>query len=347
MSDQKIKKNQRPLSEKMIFVFCLIVLIYIMFQVFRELSPYIKINVSQLLVLKTIFLSILFEAFPFVLIGIFVSSIIQILIPSHIFDSILCKNKALGFAAALFSGVLFPVCDCATVPVAARLMKKGVPAPIAVTFLLAAPIVNPIVILSTYYAFPGYPFIAVYRVITGLLVAFLTGILFMLFPESKKASYIKNVKTSDHDCCHHEHEEHSSGFQAVFIHAAGEFFEVGGYLIAGAALSSIIQVFVPKDIMVNLGSNSVLSLLVMMLAAFILSICSTSDAFIARSFAGSIPIASVMGFMVLGPMLDLKNLFMLFGGFKKGFVIKLIAVILIVSFIVLMTITNFLFRWWA
>jgi uncharacterized membrane protein YraQ (UPF0718 family) len=159
-------------------------------------------------------------------------------------------------------------------------------------------------------------------------------------------SYIRKTGFSEHDCCD-ENDHHASGFEAVLTHAAGEFFEVGGYLIAGAALSSVIQVFVPKGIMTGLGASSVLSLLLMMLAAFILSICSTSDAFIARSFANSIPITSVMGFMVLGPMLDLKNLFMLFGSFKKGFVVKLVIGILITSLIVLMTVTKLLFRWWS
>ena len=352
MIDQKVEKRKRTFSDKAIPMVGLLVFLYLLFQILRTVAPEIKIDISKLLILKTVFLSILFEAFPFILIGIFVSSIIQVVIPSRFLDRIFSKNKILGFTAALFSGVIFPVCDCATVPVAARLMKKGVPAPIAITFLLAAPIVNPIVILSPLYAFPGYPFIAVFRVITGLLVAFFTGLIFTLLPKGKTADYFKHIETKGHDH-HHEHHEHNHGnehlsvFEAVLTHAAEEFFEGGGYLIAGAALSSVIQVYVPKGVMTYLGTNSVISLLLMMLAAFILSICSTSDAFIGRSFASSIPIASVMGFMVLGPMLDIKNLFMLFGNFRKSFVIKFVIVILITAFVVLMTITKFLFRWWA
>jgi Predicted permeases len=335
----------------MILMIGLLVLLYLTFQILHAFAPAIKTEMSQLLRLKTVFLSILFEAFPFILIGIFVSSIIQEVIPAQFLDRIFSKNKALGFMAALLFGAVFPVCDCATVPVAARLMKKGVPVPVAVTFLLSAPIVNPIVILSTFYAFPGYPFIAAFRVITGLLVALVTGLLFTLLPAYKTDGYLKHLEAKGHDHRHEQREHEENGrlsvFEAVLTHAAEEFFEVGGYLIAGAALSSVIQVCVPKDVMTGLGANGILSLLLMMLAAFVLSICSTSDAFIARSFAGNIPIASVMGFMVLGPMLDLKNLFMLFGNFKKGFVFRLVAAILITSFIILATVTKLLFRWWA
>lgn len=349
--EREAEKNKRSLSDKIIFGFGLLVLIYLLFEVFRVWTPRISVDPSRLLILRTVFLSILFEAFPFVLIGIFVSSAIQVLVPSSVFDRVFSKNKALGFAAALFAGLLFPVCDCATVPVAARLMKKGVPPPIAVTFLLAAPIVNPIVILSTLYAFPGYPSVAVCRVAVGLLVALLTGMLLMLLPSARPIENSKGTgahEAHECDCCHPGTEaEGQSGFEALLTHAAEEFFEVGGYLIVGAAFSSVLQTFVPKGTMTALGSSDTLSLLLMMLAAFILSICSTSDAFIARAFAATIPISSVMGFMVLGPMLDLKNLFLLFGNLRKGFALKLVFFILLVSLLVLTAVPKLLFGWWG
>ena len=154
------------------------------------------------------------------------------------------------------------------------------------------------------------------------------------------------------ECCHcAEHSHHKKRtiekLEEILKHASYEFFDVGKYLIFGAILSSIIQVYIPQNMMTNLGTHAVLPLLIMMLAAFVLSICSTSDAFIARTFANSIPISSVMGFMILGPMLDIKNLFMLMGNFKKQFVVKFVVTVFAIAFVVLMTVTKLLFGWWS
>lgn len=336
-------------SGKALF-FLLLVLVYLAFEIFRALLPS-GIRVPGLQTLNAVFLSILFEAFPFVLIGVFVSSVIQVLLPARLIERIFLKRKALGFFAAMFAGIVFPVCDCATVPVAARLIKKGVPVPIAITFLLSAPLVNPIVILSTLYAFPGYPFIAVCRAATGLLIALLAGAAFSLLPENKR-KVTAAMEVGACDCGLRTGAGlRKSGFwgkaEAVLGHASGEFFNVGIYLIIGAMISSILQVYLPKSVMTGLGGNRILSVLSMMFAAFILSICSTSDAFIARTFANVIPIGSVMGFMVLGPMLDLKNLMLLLANFRKGFVLRFLLILLPIAFVVLITFTRFLFGWWS
>ena len=288
--------------------------------------------------LVTVFLSILYEAFPFILIGIFVSSLIQVLIPSSILERIFSKNRLVGYLAALFAGVIFPVCDCATVPVTARLIRKGVPVPIAVTFYLAAPIVNPIVIVSTLYAFPGQPSVALFRVVLGLLVALAVG---LILPKAAPAAILNSSETAACDCSdeHHHGDAEQSRLQSVLRHAASEFFDVGVYLIIGALISSVIQTFVPKDFLSDIGGSIILSVFIMMLASFILSICSTSDAFIARTFANALPLGAVMGFMVLGPMLDLKNVLLLLGNFKKRFVLKLVLTVSVVAFFILLTFT--------
>lgn len=336
-------------ADRAVPLICLLAAIYVLFEGLRVWLPRLHIDIEPLLSLRTVFLSILLESLPFLLIGIFVSSAISVLVPASLLERIFTRNRAFGFAAALFGGLLFPVCDCATVPVAARLIKKGVPPPVAVTFLLAAPIMNPIVILSTLYAFPGYPSVAVYRVALGLLVALSTGLAFSALPGACEATRLLRMEVCD-DCCGENRWEEGprlSGFEAVVLHAAGEFFEVGGYLIAGAAFSSVLQVFVPKTALTALAGNETWSLLVMMLAAFLLSICSTADAFIGRAFASAIPISSVMGFLVLGPMLDLKNILLLLGHFRKRFVCLLILVLIPLSFIVFLLLPKLLFRWWA
>ncbi|MBU3190174.1 permease [Clostridium bowmanii] len=293
---------------------------------------------------SSVFLSILIQAFPFILFGVFVSSVIQVFVTSEKIIRIFPKNRILQFIVAIFAGAFFPVCDCAIVPVAARLIKKGVPLPAAVTFMLAAPIVNPIVIASTLYAFPGQPSIAIYRFCIGILVALFVGIVFVFSPE-KDIMLLSNVNEIACDCglCG-DNYDNKKGFgrniDAVFRHATTEFFTVGKFLIIGSFLSSLMQTIIPKDVFSNLGRGSIISLLIMMLFAFILSVCSTSDAFIARSFTNQFSMGSVMGFLVLGPMIDIKNLLMLLGSFQKRFVIKLVILIFVISFEILLVFTT-------
>ncbi|GCD08754.1 permease [Clostridium tagluense] len=288
---------------------------------------------------NTIFLSILIQAFPFILFGVFFSSIIQVFVSTEKITKIFPKNTALQFIVAISAGFFFPVCDCAIVPVGARLVKKGVPLPAAITFMLAAPIVNPIVIASTLYAFPNQPLIAVYRTCLGIIVAFFVGLVFLLSPE-KNPMLLDNNNKSFCNCgfCSDDYNN-IDGFRqridAIFKHAGSEFFGVGKFLIIGSFLSSIMQTIIPKDLFPTLGGGIIISILIMMLFAFILSVCSTSDAFIARPFINQFPLGSVMGFLVLGPMLDIKNLLMLLGNFEKRVVIKLVILITVISFVVL------------
>jgi uncharacterized membrane protein YraQ (UPF0718 family) len=339
--DAQLIVKKKSAFEILLIPFILLIAAYLAYQLCRAFLPQ-QPDFAPLQNLVTVFLSILYEAFPFILIGIFVSSFIQVLVSPTLLERIFTRNKVVGYIAALFAGVIFPVCDCATVPVVARLIKKGVPVPIAITFFLAAPIVNPIVIASTLYAFPGHPIVAIYRVVFGLLIALITGMIFQGLPLLSSAETITIDRGADETgcCCeHHRSHEESSRFQVVLKHAAAEFFEVGVYLIIGALISSIIQTFVPKSAMIGLGGSIVLSTLSMMMAAFIMSICSTSDAFIARSFANALPMSSVMGFLLLGPMIDLKNLLLLMGSFRKPFVLKLVVTVVLVAFSILLIFT--------
>jgi uncharacterized membrane protein YraQ (UPF0718 family) len=286
-----------------------------------------------------IFLSILIQAIPFILIGILLSSILQVAIPSETIVRLFPQKKATGFITAIFAGVFFPVCDCAIVPVATRLIKKGVPLPVAITFMLSAPLVNPIVIASTLYAFPKQPTIALLRVSIGILIAVIVGATFLFFKE-KKSIFKRSLDNIHCSCgCCSDRIQNKTGIikklELIFMHASTEFFQVGKFLIIGAFFSSLFQVCISKDIFNNLWGHKILSLLVMMLAAFVFSICSTSDAFIAKTFSLQFSTGAIMGFLVLGPMIDIKNMLMLLASFKKSFVIKLIATIFIVTFLIL------------
>lgn len=327
---------------------------YLIFQILRSASISDFFDVGSF---NMIFTSILMQAFPFMLIGVLISSAMHVFIPDGWLVKVFPTKFGLGFLTALFAGALFPVCECAIVPVMTRLVKKGVAPGIAVTFMLSAPIINPIVVISTLYAFPGQPKVALLRVAFGLGIALLVGILIsvsgltknvILRPEADVEedvhcceAHTEEEPHTHHDgcecaCCQHEHAASAaSKWRTLFNHAGEEFFDVGKYLVVGALLTSLARTLVPESSFTTLGTQKGLSLFVMMTAAFLFSACSTSDAFIGRGFSGSVPLGAIMGFLVFGPMMDVKNILMLFSGFKKKYVLGLAAVIFVLNFAVL------------
>jgi len=287
-----------------------------------------------------VFISILIQGFPFILIGSFVSAIIQICISRDRFIKLFPKNIFLSCIVAALAGLLFPICDCGTIPVARGLMKRKVPIAAGVTFMLAAPIVNPISIVATIYAFQGMKSVVIYRVIAGIIIAISVGLIMQFCTRKDEDILNSSEEIGECECgfCNDNYEENTSKLKkvrAVFVHAGDEFFNIGKFMIIGTFLSSIFQTTVSLNNSMYIPNDDRSSLLIMIGLAFLLSVCSTSDAFIAKGFLKQFSINSVMGFLVVGPMLDVKNTIMLFGSFKKKFVLKLIFIILLVSFGVL------------
>ncbi len=314
--------------------FLVFVILFLAINIIRviDLSDYM----FKLQVLNTVFISILMEAFPFLLLGVFISSIIQLFVTQDMIIKYFPKNKIISFFVAIIGGMFFPVCDCAIVPVTSSLTKKGVPLHATVTFMLAAPIINPIVLMSTYYAF-GYK-IALARMTIGIIVATVTGIIFLIFPEEKDI-LVKDMNSYLCNCAYcngvYDNDKILSKISSIFKHAGEEFFSVGKFLIIGAFITAMVQVFIPKNIFVQIGEFEVMSIILMMGLAFLFSVCSSSDAFIARSFSNQFSKSSIMGFMVFGAMLDIKNLLMLSESFSKRFIIKLSFILCNVAFSVL------------
>ena len=314
----------------------------------------------------TVFTGIVLQAVPFMLLGALLSSALYAFVPDRLLIKIFPKKYGLGFLTALFAGALFPVCECAAVPLMRSLIKKGVAMPIAVTFMLASPIVNPISIVSTLYAFPQQPSVAFYRLCFGLLIACAIGLLLLFYPEEKylKEDFDREPAVQPHSlgdaaaafrlatgrsAQNSRSEPSSDNFSAtaaeskvqwlqakvyaLLMHTCSEFFTTGPFLILGAFITALIRAAVPQEFFSITSGSAAGSLLVMMLFAFVFSACSTSDAFIARSFLNRFPSGSILGFLVYGPMMDIKNLFMLLSLFKKRFVIELTLIITAINFI--------------
>jgi uncharacterized protein len=282
--------------------------------------------------------SILLEALPFVLLGIIVSSVIQVFVTEDMILKIMPRNHFLRLLFASLVGLIFPVCECAIIPITRGLMKKGMPVGPAIAFMLATPIVNPIVLLSTINAFPAMPQMMPLRAACGLFGAIAIG---ALAGSAKNSDVLKEGAALACGCgdhCHHEvgGAEHPQPkphlFREVLHHTSTELQSVGAYLIFGAIITAGVHILVPTSILTGISSGTIASILVMMGLAFLLSLCSEADAFVANTFLYQFSGASVLAFMIVGPMIDLKNTFMMLGSFQKRFTARLIVSILAVCF---------------
>ncbi len=281
--------------------------------------------------------SILLEALPFVMLGILISSLIQVFVTEDMVLKIMPDNKVLRLLSAALIGLIFPVCECAIIPIARGLIKKGMPVGPAVAFMLATPIVNPIVLLSTYNAFPTMPQMMPLRAVCGFIGAVVVG---ALVSRADGKSVLKNG-AAPVCACETEHgaekaHTHTHGkkntWQAVLSHTNAELRSVGMYLIFGAMIAAAMQMVVPAGVLAGIGGGRIVSIAVMMLLAFVLSLCSEADAFVASTFLLRFSGASVLAFLIVGPMIDIKNTLMLLGSFQKRFAVRLILLILLVCF---------------
>ncbi|MFD0616113.1 permease [Paenibacillus sp. GCM10027629] len=273
---------------------------------------------------KTLFISILLEAIPFILLGVLLSALIQSFVSEQMIRRWTPSNPVLGILFACLLGIVFPMCECGMIPVVRRLISKGMPVYIGVVFILTGPIINPIVFAATFMAFRNHPAMAYSRMGLAFVVAAIIGALLYRFV---KDSPLRNNRSQlyGHDSGEgHQHEhEHQGKLTTFLVHASDEFFEMGKYLVLGSLLTALIQTFIQRETLVDLGQGPLTSHLFMMGFAYVLSICSTSDAFVASSFQATFTSSSLLTFLVFGPMLDFKSTLMLLSVFKTKFVIIL------------------------
>ncbi|MGD6959571.1 permease [Rossellomorea aquimaris] len=282
---------------------------------------------SSMVNVITIFLSILLEAIPFILIGVFASALIQVFVSESLLQKIIPKRfPYLALFPAAVVGALLPVCECAIVPVARRLIKKGMPAHLAIVVMVTAPILNPIVFASTYYAFQNNMTVVFGRMGIALIAALIIGALLYKF-YGKRNPLIQKEHNHEH---HHDHT--SNKLMQTIVHASDEFFDMGKYLIIGAFVAAGFQTYLDRELLVGIGTNEVLAPAVMMGFAYIISLCSEADAFVASSFGSIFSASSILAFLVYGPMIDFKNTLLMLAYFNKKFVLTFIGVVTIVVY---------------
>lgn len=326
------KKMSRPSGTAFAGI-CLAAILLLYF--FSAHAPGDVLANPKLQIFKTVLISILLEAMPFILIGVLMASAIHVFVPERIIRRIIPKNPILGILVACLLGIVFPLCECGMVPAVRKLIGKGMPLYAATAFVLTGPILNPIVFWSTWIAFRARPELAFERMGLGFAVALVVGLIVYRFvhPDQLKPANGERehqMHAHDHDHVHdhaydHGHSHLSRRGQGKWTewmeHSVSEFFDMGKYLIFGSILVALLQTFVAQRHLVALGHGEGSSNLLMMGLAFLLSLCSTSDAFVAQSFLASFSAGSLIAFMVFGPMLNLKGLMMMLAVFRTRFVV--------------------------
>ncbi|HFZ6849259.1 TPA: permease [Streptococcus agalactiae] len=269
-----------------------------------------------------IFISIIIEALPFVLLGTILSGIIEVFITPDIVNKFLPKNKFLRVLFGTFVGFVFPSCECGIIPIINRFLEKKVPSYTAVPFLATAPIINPIVLFATYSAFGNSIRFLILRFVGATIVAIALGVMLAFLVDD---SILKEDAKPTH---FHDYSD-KKWYQKIFLalaHAIDEFFDTGRYLVFGTLIASAMQIYLPTRVLTTIGHSPITAILVMMLLAFILSLCSEADAFIGASLLSTFGIAPVMAFLLIGPMIDIKNLMMMVNSFKTRFIVQFISV---------------------
>ena len=309
------------------------------------------------------FLSVLFESVPFLLLGGLLSGVIEVFVPARWMTRMLPRRAGAAILISGLLGLVFPMCECGIVPVIRRLMKKGLPISCAVTYLLAAPVVNPIVAISTLAAFRGQQpgLITGFRLVLSYIVAITVGMVVQRFkPEQFLHPAVlatlpgRATRTSGFRIPSlvgvaaapfslEGTEEGSGGADALAVletldtelqptftrrlllalqRGANDFLDVAVFVVIGAALASVFNTAVDQTRIYPLAMNPWSATGGLMLLAFVVAVCSTSDAFIAATFT-AFPFSARLAFLVFGPVFDMKLIFLYSLVFRRRFVVAL------------------------
>ena len=306
-------------------------------------------EVAAVQTFATVFLGIFIEAMPFVLIGALVSACLGVFVRDETVMRLLPQGRVTGPLVGVMLGLIFPVCECGVVPVTRRLLNKGASVGLGVSFLLASPVVNPIVLWSTWAAFGGDWRMVAARAGLTLAIAAIIGIVFALHPHPQTllkpapstmgyapivlGEYMRgrtrtggrSVRLAPMTRREAETATMPQKLRAVCEHAAAEFFEMGKFLVIGGTLAAVLQAVIPRSTLLATGQSPVRGVLVMIALAVLLSVCSTVDAFVVLGFASTFTTGAILAFLVFGPMVDIKSTLMFLTVFERRAVALTIA----------------------
>uniref|UniRef100_J1RIS2 Permease n=1 Tax=Streptomyces auratus AGR0001 TaxID=1160718 RepID=J1RIS2_9ACTN len=258
----------------------------------------------------TVFVAVVLQALPFLVLGVLLSALIAVFVPPSFFARALPRQPALAVPVAGMAGAVLPGCECASVPVAGALVRRGVTPAAALAFLLSAPAINPIVLTATAIAFPREPRMVLPRFVASLLVACAMG---WLWQRLGRTDWLRPPAHPSLD---------GLGKGAAFWGSVRhDVMHAGGFLVVGAMAAATLKAVVPADWLHTAADNPVVSILALTILAVVLSICSEADAFVAASLS-QFSLTARLAFLVVGPMIDLKLFAMQAGTFGRGFALR-------------------------
>lgn len=278
--------------------------------------------------LLTLSISVILESLQFVILGILLSIVVQFWIPDAWVMRVMPSTPWLRRIMISVLGMFLPVCECGNVPLARGLVRRGFTVPESMTFLVAAPIINPITIITTHQAFGFDDGILVARLLGGFAIANVIGWLFSKHPDPSTL-LTERFAASCEVQEPHDHP-HSRWQQSVslFVREAGVIMPA---LFLGSLVAGLVQVAVPREVLVSLGSNPLWSVLAMMALAFVISICSNIDAFFILPFAATFMPGAIVAFLLFGPIIDIKMLALMRTTFTTGVLVKLTVVVALMT----------------
>jgi len=277
----------------------------------------------------TVFVSITVQALPFLVFGVVLSAAITVLVPARVFSRVLPKRPMLAVPLAGAAGVVLPGCECASVPVAGGLVSRGVPPAAALAFLLSAPAVNPVVLVSTAVAFPGRPEMVAARFLASLVTAVVMGWLWLRFA---RPEWLR-MPTRPHPAGRGRFHAFRLAMQHDVLHA-------GGFLVVGGLTAASLNVLVPREAIGAVASEPVWSLLFLAALAVVLAICSEADAFVAASLS-EFSLTARLAFLVVGPAVDVKLVALQSGTFGRQFAARFAPATFVVA-----VLSSVLVGWW-
>lgn len=270
---------------------------------------------------STLFVSVVVQALPFLVLGVVLSGAIAAYVSPDLVRRLVPRRTFLAVPSAGLAGLALPGCECGSVPIAGRLVGAGTPPAAALTFLLAAPAINPVVLVSTAVAFPGNGRLVFARFAASLLTAIAVG-----------SWWARRGGESLLDTLRHDDIESDGKWSRMVDVAARDFVHAGGYLVVGAMAAATLQLVVPRSAINAVAENELLSVLMFAALAVVLSICSEADAFVAVGLP-QFSLTSRLVFLVVGPVIDLKLVAMHVGIFGRRFALRFAPVTLVVAII--------------
>jgi uncharacterized membrane protein YraQ (UPF0718 family) len=283
------------------------------------------VSLTRLATAWALFQGLLLEALPFLLIGVAIASLARRFAPGGRWLRRLPSHPVWGPLAGAALGFALPACECGNVPVARRMLVGGAPVGTGLGFLFAAPVLNPIVLASTWAAFPDQPWMLLARPLGAVVLALGLALVLRQLPETElfRADLLEE-RRSNQPLSQVSLLERRSGlvgltapmappdpverpsWATVLRHGSREFTDLALLLVMGCAIAALVQSLLPRQWLLAVGAAPTLSILALMLLSLVVSVCSSVDAFLALGFAAQVTPGALLAFLLLGPVIDLK-----------------------------------------